>query len=107
MKQNINMKHITLALLLFSSSVFAQTPVPAPKQTKSILIKNATAHIGNGKVIQNSYIGFKDGKITLVTDATTSKIDLTTYDIIVDASGKHVYPGLIAPNSTLEIGRAS
>ena len=42
---------------------------------KSVLIMNATAHIGNDSVIQNSIIGLKGGKIVLVADATTAKID--------------------------------
>lgn len=97
-----------ITLFIFATTIaVAQKPVPAPKQTKSVLIKNATAHIGNGQVIQNSYIGFKDGKITLVADATSSKIDVSKFDVTVDAMGKHVYPGFIAANSTLglvEIG---
>jgi len=60
---------------------------------------NATAHLGTGAVIQNSLIGIRDGKINLVADATTAKIDKSSYDEVIDASGKHVYPGLIAPNS--------
>ena len=62
---------------------------------------NATAHIGNDSVIQNSIIGLKGGKIVLVADATTAKIDKAGYDEVIDATGKHVYPGIIAPNSTL------
>jgi hypothetical protein len=42
-----------LLLLTLSLSLTAQH-APADKQTKSILIMNATAHLGNGKVIQNS-----------------------------------------------------
>jgi hypothetical protein len=34
------------------------------------LILNAKAHIGNGKVIENSALAFKDGKITMIADAT-------------------------------------
>jgi imidazolonepropionase-like amidohydrolase len=62
---------------------------------------NGIAHIGNDSVIQNSLIGIKDGKIVLVADATTAKMDKSAYDEIIDASGKHIYPGFIAPNSTL------
>ena len=75
--------------------------IPANKQTKSILILNGFAHLGNGKVIENSAIGFKDGKIVLVEDAKTVKISKGAFDITIDASGKHIYPGFIAPNSTL------
>jgi imidazolonepropionase-like amidohydrolase len=70
-------------------------------QAKSTLILNATAHLGNGTVIQNSVIGIKDGKITLIGDAATTRFDKAGYDEVIDAKGKHVYPGFIAPNSTL------
>jgi len=79
----------------------AQNPVPAPAQTKSILLMNGIAHIGNGQVIQNSAIGIKNGKIELVADATTIKLLPGAYDTTISISGKHVYPGIIAPNSTL------
>jgi len=85
--------------LLFIITLFIATISAA--QTKSILIMNATAHLGNGTVIQNSLIGIKDGKISLVADATTARIDKAAYDEVLDAAGKHVYPGFIAPNSTL------
>ena len=75
--------------------------IPANKETKSILILNGFAHLGNGKVIENSAIGFKDGKIILVADAKTAKLSNGQFDITIDASGKHIYPGFIAPNSTL------
>ncbi|MFH6936422.1 amidohydrolase family protein [Flavobacterium sp. FlaQc-30] len=89
-----------LPVLFASVSIYAQQ-IPAPKQTKSVLILNATAHLGNGTVIQNSAIGFKDGKITLVADATTIRLAANAYDTTIDASGKHVYPGFIAANTTL------
>lgn len=79
----------------------AQNPIPAPAQTKSILLMNGVAHLGNGKVIENSAIGFKDGKLILVADATTIKIQQGAYDTTINIFGKHVYPGFIAPNSTL------
>ena len=74
--------------------------IPANKQTKSILILNGYAHLGNGKVIENSAIGFKDGKIILVRDARSAKISKGEFNTIIDATGKHIYPGFIAPNST-------
>jgi len=83
-----------------SLSINAQQ-VPTLKQTKSVLILNATAHLGNGKILENSAIGFKDGKLTLVADATTIKLAKDAYDTTINASGKHLYPGFIAPNSSL------
>ena len=95
-------RNIYKLLLLFcaSAQVNAQQ-IPAPKQTKSVLILNATAHLGNGTVIQNSAIGFKDGKLTLVADASTIRLAENAYDTTIDATGKHIYPGFIAPNATL------
>lgn len=88
-------------VLLFCNTLYAQRPTPAPAQSGAILIIGATAHIGNGQVIANSAVAFENGKITLVADATTIRIDRSRYAKIFDASGKHLYPGFIAPNTTL------
>lgn len=104
--QNVgSTKHSSISLLFAGLiSIFhlsAQQPVPAKPQTKRILLMNGTAHIGNGKVIENSAIGLKNGKISLVADATTIRIDMTQYDTVINVSGKHVYPGFISPNAML------
>lgn len=96
------MRKITIIVLLLCISLFTKAQhKPAEKQSKSILILNATAHLGNGQIIENSAIGFKDGKITLVADAKLIKLSKDAYETTIDATGKHVYPGFIAPNSTL------
>lgn len=96
------MKNFLLLSIAFSFTyLFAQNPVPAPPQTKSILLLGGIAHIGNGKVIENSALGFKDGKIILVADATTIRLQSGAYDTTITITGKQVYPGFIAPNSTL------
>jgi imidazolonepropionase-like amidohydrolase len=82
-------------------ATIAQNPAPAKKQSKSILLKNGTVHIGTGKVIENAYLGFKDGKITLIGDATTMRIAESGFDTSINCSGKHIYPGFIAPNSII------
>lgn len=87
-----------IVLLFISLLGFAQQ-TPAPKQNKSILIIGAKAHLGNGEVIENSLISIIDGKIATIGDATLMKP--AKHDIIIEAAGKHVYPGFIAPNSTL------
>ncbi|MFY0602162.1 MAG: amidohydrolase family protein [Cyclobacteriaceae bacterium] len=80
--------------MLISTFGFSQVPAPGSPQSEPIAILNAFAHLGNGEVIANSIITFKEGKIENVVDATTSRLDLTSYKKI-DAKGKHVYPGLI------------
>ena len=95
-------KKTYILLLVFSLSILTKAQqTPALKQSKSVLILNATAHLGNGQIIENSAIGFVDGKINLVADARVIRLANGAYDITIEASGKHVYPGFIAPNSTL------
>ena len=61
-------KKIVLLTLVFGISLVSKAQqTPAPKQQKSILILNAKAHLGNGTVLENSAIGFKNGKIDVVT----------------------------------------
>nr|WP_321222757.1 amidohydrolase family protein [uncultured Psychroserpens sp.] len=96
--KTLNIKLLLIAVLCFSISIAQQTP--APKQGNTIAITGATAHLGNGDVIDSSIIVFKDGKLITVADMTTTKVDMTDMDVI-NANGKHVYPGFIVPNSTL------
>lgn len=87
-----------ILLLLTSCLAFAQQ-TPASKQTKSILILGGKAHLGNGEVIENSLISLVNGKIATIGDAKIMKP--IKHDVTIDASGKHIYPGFIAPNTTL------
>lgn len=98
-----------ILLLCFAFSMQAQQ-APAPPQTAAIAITGATAHLGNGQVIQNSVITFANGKLTNVADATRVRINPNDFGKIIDASGKHVYPGFIGANTSLgltEIGSVS
>lgn len=103
LKSNIQIFKFIFVLLAICHVLFAfsQNPVPAPPQSKSILLMNGVAHLGNGQVIENSAIALKDGKFTLIADATTIRLVQGAYDTIINIFGKHVYPGFIAPNSTL------
>ena len=92
------LKRIYILLLLFTVTSWAQQ-TPAIKQTGEITLTGGTAHIGNGEVIENSLIFIKDGKITDVLDATTTKRAL--FGEVIDISGQHVYPGFIALDTTL------
>ncbi len=91
----------SIANILIFNVLSAQTPTPAVAQSESVLILNATAHLGNGQVISAACIGFENGKLTLVGDATLIKYDPSRYKKVIDARGKHVYPGFIAPNTPL------
>lgn len=90
--------YILIAFLVISGKTFAQQ-TPADKQSEPVTIVGATAHLGNGEVIENSLIIFEDGIITEVIAANLTKRQYPGK--IINAEGKHVYPGFIAPNSTL------
>lgn len=81
-----------------SMSVWAQPTIyPAKKQDRSISITGATLHIGNSKTIENGTLSFTNDKITYVGPASSAQ----TADLVIDAKGKHVYPGFIAANTNL------
>ena len=85
--------------LLCSLYAGAQSNVlPAKPQTGIMYIKNATIHVGNGKVIENGTIKIKDGKIQEVGANIAIPADDAN---VVDDKGQHVYPGLILPTSNL------
>ena len=104
------MKKIILLNIIFLNLVFSQQ-TPAPSQDKSVLIYGGITHVGNGELINNSVIGFTNGKIDLIasTDGNWSDEILNTfsdsnnssYDTIINASNHHIYPGIIALNTNL------
>lgn len=92
MKQLLILFFIVITGAGFSQSV----PTPGAPQSQPILLKNATIHVGNGKVIENGSILFSDGKIVKVGKNISANNAL-----VKDATGKHIYPGLIAPNTIM------
>lgn len=95
------MKYILGIFLLLSSVVLAQRPVPADSSAKRILLMGATAHIGNGQVIEMSAIGIDKGQLSFVMDAKGFRPNPLSFDTIIYVNGKHAYPGFIATNSNL------
>jgi imidazolonepropionase-like amidohydrolase len=89
---------IFIIMVLMGNLAFSQN-TPAPKQSESVLIVGATAHLGTGEAIENSAVGFENGKITFVGKADDA--DKTAFTTVIDATGKDVYPGFIAPNNQL------
>lgn len=68
---------------------------PAPDQSGAFTIKNGTAHIGNGSVLENAIIVVENGRIASIGTTGATKGE------VIDATGKHIYPGMIAANTTL------
>ncbi len=92
--------HIYIVLLLLTFGFTNAQQTPGKQLSEPIAIKGATAHIGNGEIIKNSLIIIENGKLVTVVDARVVKLKLGDMKVI-DASGKHVYPGFIIPNTTL------
>ena len=59
------MKNIIYIALLICSFGFSQQ-TPGKKQSTPITIVGATAHIGNGTVIENSLLIFENSKLIVV-----------------------------------------
>ncbi len=95
-----------LFLFAFFNKAIAQSPVVAPAQKKAVILSGGTIHTGTGGIIENGTIVFSSGKITYVGKSSDYSGDKSGSDVI-DVSGKHVYPGLIFPSTSLglvEIG---
>ncbi|NRA61292.1 MAG: amidohydrolase family protein [Psychrobium sp.] len=75
----------------------AHDMVPGKKQSQAILISGATLHTVSNGVLANTDILFNHGKIT----AIGSNLNTPANTKVIDASGKHVYPGLISMASQL------
>jgi imidazolonepropionase-like amidohydrolase len=93
------MKKIIYSLLFFflaGNSIAQQTPAEA--QTTAFSIEGATAHLGDGTIIENSLIMCANSKITFVGSAMEK---IARQGTVINAKGKHVYPGFIAANATL------
>lgn len=97
------MKHLPTSLLLstlaITLSAQAHNLVPAPKQTQSVLIKNATVHTVIQGVLTNTDVLIENGKISALGPQLSTNTTASTQ--VVDASGKHLYPGLIALDTSL------
>jgi len=89
-----------MVLISFSfNKLFSQwVPSPGKIQEKPVHIVGGTIHIGNGLVIEKGTVVFDGGKISAVTNTVDLNIDSEKFDV-VNAEGKHIYPGLISPNT--------
>ncbi len=93
------LKNISNLLILCIGIASIAQQTPAPIQSETITIIGATAHLGNGAVIENSVIVFENGKITAIGEE--NKTSVKEQGQVINAKGKHIYPGFIAPNTTL------
>lgn len=77
----------------------ANDQVPGTKQVKPVLIRGATVHPIDGPVIERGAVLFSDGRIVSV--GTIDEVETPDQATVIEAGGKHVYPGLIESMSDL------
>lgn len=83
-----------LSILLISLTSFG-------KEYNKILLTHAYLHVGNGETREDALIGIEKGSISFIRNTYAYTINPTEWDTIIDMKGKHIYPGFVAPNSTL------
>jgi hypothetical protein len=71
--------------------------------TQRILIANGHLHPVEGQEFSSSLIEIENGVITGIKNALSYKYNPLDWDTVIDASNQHIYPGIVAPNSTLGI----
>ena len=94
---------LIFSILFLLSMIFSSDQIPAPDQDHPILIKGATIHTVSHGTLENAEIIFNNGKIISIGHNLSTMYRIER----IDASGKHIFPGLISAGSTLglqEIG---
>jgi len=71
---------------------------PAGPQTQTTVLYNGTLHKGNGEVINNAVVIMEKGKITYAGPMVASDFKDAN---VKHVDGKHIYPGLILPETDL------
>lgn len=97
MQKNI----ISMLWLLFVGMIANAQPNirPATEQMYHVYIIGPTLHLGNGQIIENGFMSFNQGKITAVGPMGEMRPDESA--VLINAAGRHIYPGLIAPMTTI------
>ena len=94
------LKYTLLTVFVFGMIGVQAQQTPGDKQKETVSIKGATLHLGNGAVVENGTIVFSDGILTEIGSADEIQVSGN----VIDATGKHVYPGFILANSSLGLG---
>jgi imidazolonepropionase-like amidohydrolase len=89
-----------LVLFLSAAASAQDLGIKAPPQAGPIAIVNVTVHPVSGPVIEHGYIAFDRGLITAVGSGPYTQTGPGT---VVDATGRHVWPGLIGADTRLGI----
>jgi imidazolonepropionase-like amidohydrolase len=86
----IKILYLLLLVFGFTPISLGSDQIPGARQTKPILIQNAVLHTVSNGTLVNHCILLKDGKIAQIDPVIAPQEDFE----VIDAQGKHVYPGL-------------
>ncbi len=95
----VSPKYQFSAILISLLFIFAAAGISAQTEFPSFLITGVLIHTAVGTPIENGAVGVKDGLITFAGKA--SNASRADYAEVLDRTGMHLYPGLIAANTTL------
>jgi imidazolonepropionase-like amidohydrolase len=87
----------TIGMLGLADLAIASDNVPAAAQKIPLVFKGATLHTVSGENIVNGSMLVDKGRIV----ALGSQINVPANAQVVDVSGKHIYPGMIAANTVM------
>lgn len=90
------MRSFTFLLSVVLLLVLSATPATA-QSAGTIVYRGATVHPVSGPAVENADLVVTDGKIAAVGAAGSGPADA----IVIDLSGRHVYPGFVHPLSVL------
>ena len=91
MSQKRTLVFILVGVLALCAKAPANPEIPGSRQSGPIAIIGGTIHRVSGKSIPNGVVLFDNGKIVKVgTD-----LELPDNVKVIEANGKHIYPGLI------------
>ena len=69
---------------------------------RTYVIHGATIHVGDGRVVHNGYVVLMDGKVRAIHERPFRNWKGSGH--VVDATGLHIYPGLINAATTVGLG---
>lgn len=99
-----SIKTLAFSFLFLGVVSFLTAQVPAPEQTRPIMLQGATIHTLTNQTIENGMVLIEDGIITSVG----SNLQIPDNAEVIQLEGKHVYPAMIHGRNLLgltEIGQ--
>ena len=93
------LQRVLLAAVFVSTQAVATPNVPPPPQQRALMITGATLHTVTGETFPNGRMLIDKGRIVAIGGA--ANVPDQPGAQVVPLPGKHIYPGLIAANTTL------